>query len=302
MNLATPAVDMPLIRGMQGQTWSETIRTDDQYYQMAFPRTLAVAERAWHRASWELDWSPGVSYNMTTDHVPKDELEADYNDFVSVLGCRETTKLKKLGIKYRVPPPGGSIDAAGMLSANSELPCTSILYSTDQGGSWLPYPGPVNVGPGKVVQLKSTSADGSLESRVIVASEGCVDCFDNLSDSPGNELVEDIPATLPVVIDATEDTSVPPAGSESVEPGLDTAVSSDEENALDGQVSENVVGSVSEGGVTSDTMTVVPSHSPQEPLFTNVWTDSSSAAWSFRCSRCSLSFTSVLLFLGTVKI
>ena len=53
---------------------------------MAFPRVLAVAERAWHRASWELDWSSGVTYNATTGLVPKDELAADYNGFVTKLG------------------------------------------------------------------------------------------------------------------------------------------------------------------------------------------------------------------------
>ncbi len=46
MSVTTPDVPMPKIRGMQGQTWSETVRTDEQYFEMAFPRVLAVAERA----------------------------------------------------------------------------------------------------------------------------------------------------------------------------------------------------------------------------------------------------------------
>ena len=145
MNLATPDVSMPVIRGMQGQTWSETIRTDKQYFEMAFPRTLAVAERAWHRASWELDWTPGMAYNMSTGLVPMDELASDYNSFASALGCKEMTKLSKLGISYRVPPPGGSIDSSGLLSANSELPCTIIMYSTDQGSTWSDYFSPVKI-------------------------------------------------------------------------------------------------------------------------------------------------------------
>jgi len=171
MSVTTPDTDAPTIRGMQGQTWSETIRTDDQYYEMAFPRVLAVAERAWHRASWELDWSRGATYNLSTGLVPKDELADDYHGFASALGCREASKLKKLGIMYRVPPPGGSIDSSGVLTANSEMPCTTIMYSTDEGNSWSMYLSPVNVGAGTVVHLQSVSSDGTLMSRVVVTDE-----------------------------------------------------------------------------------------------------------------------------------
>lgn len=166
MSVITPDTAKPKIRGMQGQTWSETIRTDDQYYEMAFPRVLAVAERAWHRAAWELDWSPSTTYNLTSGHVPKFELSEDYNGFVSALGCRELVKLRKLGILYRVPPPGAAIDASGVLTANSELPCAAIAYSTDEGNTWTAYSGPVYVGAGVSVALRSESYDGALKSRV----------------------------------------------------------------------------------------------------------------------------------------
>ena len=170
MSVTTPSIPMPAIRGMQGNTWSETIRTDDQYYEMAFPRMLAVAERAWHRASWELDWSPGLSFDATTGLVPKDELAADFNGFASALGCREALKLEKLGIAYRVPPPGASIDASGTLTANSEMPCTAIMYSIDGGNTWLNYSGPVGVGTNKAVSLQSVSSLGVFKSRVVATS------------------------------------------------------------------------------------------------------------------------------------
>jgi len=179
ISVTTPSVPEPAIYGMQGQTWSETIRTDDQYYEMAFPRVLAVAERAWHRASWELNWSPGTTYNTTTDLVPKNELADDYNGFVTKLGCNEVFKLQKLGINYRIAPPGASIDAAGVLTANSEMPCTLIMYSLNEGSTWLNYSGPVEVGAGKAVHLQSVSSGGSLKSRVVVAGEECVDCGGN---------------------------------------------------------------------------------------------------------------------------
>jgi len=186
MSVTTPSVPQPKIRGMQGHTWSETIRTDDQYYEMAFPRVLAVAERAWHRASWELNWSPGVTFNAATGLVPKDELATDYNGFVSALGCREAFKLEKLGITYRVPPPGASIDASGVLTANSEMPCTAIMYSIDEGNNWSEYSGPVGVGVGKVVALQSVSSNGALKSRVVSIDEECNDCGENADTSTAN--------------------------------------------------------------------------------------------------------------------
>ncbi|KAL9180069.1 hypothetical protein ACHAXT_008039, partial [Thalassiosira profunda] len=176
MTVTTPSVFAPTIHGMQGQTWSETIRTDEQYFEMAFPRVLAVAERAWHRASWELDWSPGETYNLSSGRVPKDELAADFNGFASALGCREVAKLEKLGIGYRVPPPGASVDASGMLTVNSELPCTVTMYSTDGGGTWTEYFVPVGVGVGSVVSLQSVSPNGALKSRIVVADGECDDC------------------------------------------------------------------------------------------------------------------------------
>lgn len=204
MNIVTPNVGAPKIRGMQGQTWSETVRTDGQYYEMAFPRVLAVAERAWHRASWELDWSPGVTYNFTTALVPKDELAEDYHGFASALGCREAAKLGKLGIAYRVPPPGGSVDASGVLTANSELPCTTIVYSTDEGDTWSQYTKPVSVGAGKAVHLMSMSADGSLESRVVVADEECSDCGEDLqlgSVEPSTDYAFELASNLRVIVE-----------------------------------------------------------------------------------------------------
>lgn len=101
--------------------------------------------------------------------MPKDDLADDFNGFVSVLGCREMHKMRKLGINYRVPPPGGFVDSSGLFHANTELPCTSIKYSMDGGSSWSNYVQPVNINIGgvKSIQLLSTSFDGALISRVV---------------------------------------------------------------------------------------------------------------------------------------
>jgi N-acetyl-beta-hexosaminidase len=46
--------------GMQGQLWSELIRTTEQLEYMTFPRLQALAERAWHRALWEKTDEVGI--------------------------------------------------------------------------------------------------------------------------------------------------------------------------------------------------------------------------------------------------
>lgn len=200
MTVTTPNVAMPKIRGMQGQTWSETVRTDDQYYEMAFPRTLAVAERAWHRASWELDWSPGVTYSLSTGLVPKSDLSSDYHGFASALGCREANKLQKLGITYRVPPPGASIDASGTLTANSELPCTAIMYSMDGGGTWSKYSSPVVVGAGSEIHLQSVSSDGALKSRIVVAHEEASSADNELTTTVSTNNALELASNLHVTV------------------------------------------------------------------------------------------------------
>jgi len=186
MNITTPVWPAPIIKGMQGQTWSETVRTEAQHQEMTYPRVLAVAERAWHRGSWELDWAPNQNYHDgTTNHVPKDQLATDFKGFNTVLGCREVRKIwQRLGIKYRVPPPGAMIEG-GILIANTELPCTRIQYSLDRGVNWSEYFAPVDIGFGKYVSLKSLSLDGGLESRVVnVDQEECLSCQGECESNP----------------------------------------------------------------------------------------------------------------------
>ena len=86
-----------LFSGMQGHLWTETVRTADQMYGMIFPRVLALAERAWHKASWE----------DVTEQKNRDEMmEDDWVKFANSLGYRELNRLDKMKVPYRVPLPG----------------------------------------------------------------------------------------------------------------------------------------------------------------------------------------------------
>lgn len=82
---------------MQGHLWSETVRTDEQADYMIFPRLLALAERAWHKAAWE---------DVNDEKRRKTMRNADWEKFANTLGYRELKRLDKLGVKYRVPQPG----------------------------------------------------------------------------------------------------------------------------------------------------------------------------------------------------
>lgn len=83
--------------GMQGHLWTETVRTSDQMYSMIFPRLLALAERAWHKASWE----------RIADKKERDaKRKENWKEFANKVGYRELGRLDKMGVAYHVKPPG----------------------------------------------------------------------------------------------------------------------------------------------------------------------------------------------------
>jgi len=126
---AMPALEKPEnLRGMQGQVWTETIRTGAQMEQMIYPRLIPLAERAWHKAAWEGD-KPDAAARA-----------ADWAAFAVQLSVKELPKLAALGGDFYLPPPGGVIDD-GKLLANTALPGLAIEFSIDNGLSWNTYTG-----------------------------------------------------------------------------------------------------------------------------------------------------------------
>ncbi|HXF94980.1 MAG TPA: family 20 glycosylhydrolase, partial [Gemmatimonadales bacterium] len=129
------------IRGMQGQLWSETLVGPERWEYMAFPRLLALAERA---------WAPEPAWSRLQDRAARERalLEA-WNEFANRLGRRELPRLDHWqgGIGYRLPPPGAVVEG-GVLRANVEYPGLAIHYTTD-GRVPTPqsprYTGPVRV-------------------------------------------------------------------------------------------------------------------------------------------------------------
>lgn len=150
--------------GLSAQLWSETVRNDEQYEYMVFPRVLAAAERAWHRADWENDYKVGVEYSQNTNLVDKAALNQDYNRFANVLGQRELAKLEKSGIDYRLPVPGAKLEN-GQLTMNVQFPGVELQYSID-GETWMTYSDQDRPMVAGEVFIRSVSATGEKASRV----------------------------------------------------------------------------------------------------------------------------------------
>ncbi|CAH7034744.1 N,N'-diacetylchitobiase [Vibrio chagasii] len=150
--------------GLSAQLWSETVRNDEQYEYMVFPRVLAAAERAWHRADWENDYKVGVEYSQETNLVNKQALNSDFNRFANIVGQRELAKLEKAGIDYRLPVPGAKV-VDGKLAMNVQFPGVELQYSAD-GENWLTYDEQQRPSVSGETYIRSISESGEKVSRV----------------------------------------------------------------------------------------------------------------------------------------
>lgn len=156
--LQTPD-DPEMILGIQAELWTELIRTDDRAMYMLFPRLLPTAERAWHRADWELDQVPGRVYQGgITSYVDTAAVDHDWRGFVQVLGTRSMTKLERDGIAFRIPPPGGLI-SNGLLHAATRYVSLPVQYRVD-GGPWSTWSEPVVVPEKGLVEIRGGAPSG----------------------------------------------------------------------------------------------------------------------------------------------
>ncbi|MGL5223859.1 MAG: beta-N-acetylhexosaminidase [Aeromonas sp.] len=151
-------------KGMSGQQWSETVRTDGQFEYMVYPRIFSVAERAWHKGGFELDYVKGREFSGDTKHVNKATLNKEWNQFANLLGQRVLPKLDKGGVEYRLSVPGAKV-VNGVLEANVDLPGLPIQYSVD-GTTWVLYDAAAKPKVTGKVYLRTTSFDGKRTSRV----------------------------------------------------------------------------------------------------------------------------------------
>ncbi|MBQ4851896.1 family 20 glycosylhydrolase [Pseudoalteromonas sp. MMG012] len=144
---AMPKLEKPEnILGMQGQVWSETIRTEEQVLAMIFPRILSVAERAWHKAKWE------------GDDIAIKPFSNDWQSFSAALAIKELPKLVASGVNVNLPVPG-AVKKGALVYANSAFPYLDIEYSLDRGQTWQLYSDPISHNDGQSVQLRTRVGD-----------------------------------------------------------------------------------------------------------------------------------------------
>ncbi len=152
--------------GIQGQLWSENVRTDDMVEHKVFPRLLALAERAWHSADWAVPYNyQGAKYSQQSKTFTADmqaKRDEQWALFASTLGKKEFAKLELANVDYRLPTVGAVIKA-GKLHANIAFPGLVIEYQ-ENDGNWLTYQEPITVKG--VVNIRSRSVDGLRASRI----------------------------------------------------------------------------------------------------------------------------------------
>jgi hexosaminidase len=139
------------ILGIQGQVWSETIRTAEQLEQMIYPRLLALAERAWHKAGWETN----------NNSIQRSQ---DWQWFALRLSQVELGRLAANNSSFYLPPPGVKLSAE-QLKVNTALPFLTTECSTDQGQNWHACPA---AAPAQPATLWLRSRLGNTVSRTVI--------------------------------------------------------------------------------------------------------------------------------------
>ncbi|NQZ25761.1 MAG: carbohydate-binding domain-containing protein [Colwellia sp.] len=156
------------ISGIQGQLWSETVRSDAQAEYMIYPRLLALAERAWHQASWQVPYNANGGQYSKGSNVFNQQLrqvrDKKWLAFSQTIGKKELAKLDLAGVFYRVPTVGAKIDG-GVLSANTAIKGLPIEYRVNSG-QWQAYQLPVKVNGG-VVQVRARTLDKQRAGRTM---------------------------------------------------------------------------------------------------------------------------------------
>ncbi|WP_340677485.1 family 20 glycosylhydrolase [Paraglaciecola sp.] len=157
------------IKGIQAHLWSEVIRKDHLAEYMLFPRLMALAEKAWHQASWEVPYDyNGKNYdeNSGTLTLAKQQAqEEQWQLFTHTIGYKELEKLDRLGVFYRIPTVGTKIINSQM-HAHSVFPGLPIEYRRNNG-KWQSYITPVDIEPADNIEVRALSRNGKRPGRIL---------------------------------------------------------------------------------------------------------------------------------------
>ncbi|WP_241242154.1 family 20 glycosylhydrolase [Thalassotalea sp. G2M2-11] len=156
--------------GVQGQLWSENVRTDEIAEYKIFPRVIALAERAWHRASWAVPYNySGAKYDANSHVFTKDlrqQRDQAWRVFANALGQKELPKLDLANVTYRLPTVGAKI-TDGTLYANIAFPGVNIQFQ-EGNGPWQYYRQATKVSGD--VRVRAISSNGERAGRIMMVT------------------------------------------------------------------------------------------------------------------------------------
>jgi len=144
------------ILGIQGQLWSETVKSKEMLNYYFFPKLIGLAQRAWEgQPKWLNDKKPAKQW---------EQFNENFSVFCNQLSTQVLPVLDNLngGINYRIPAPGAIIED-GKLYASVEYPSLEIRYTTDgtEPTATSPiYTEPVSVGDNTNIILKAFNKKG----------------------------------------------------------------------------------------------------------------------------------------------
>lgn len=154
------------VLGIQGQLWSENVRTDNVAEYKIFPRLIALAERAWYQPEWVVPYNyQGAKYSQSTNAftAEKEALRDEkWRLFANALGQKELPKLDLARVTYRIPTAGAKIEQ-GKLYANSAFPGLVIEYK-EKNKNWITYQQPTSVSDD--VAVRTSTHNGDRKSRI----------------------------------------------------------------------------------------------------------------------------------------
>ena len=130
---------------------------------------FALAERAWHRAPWEIPYDhSGTQVSFGDRLIGADRraaMAADWNRFASIVGAKELPKLAASGWSFRLPTVG-VVHEDSALETRVAIP--SLLIQCDGGAGWTKLetckPGP----NGKVKLRTALTPDGPYGRAVTI--------------------------------------------------------------------------------------------------------------------------------------
>lgn len=163
---ATSASALQIYDGVQAQIWSEAVRTPETFQYLMYPRLYAFAERAWHKAAWEVEFEPNKTYEFAGDKGQHSEAQRqDWWSFSKALTKAIANGLPG-NVNVRIPEPGVK-SANGKLLANSAWNGLTIEVR-EADGQWKRYATSSAITSNKQVEFRAVVPGTQRVSRTVV--------------------------------------------------------------------------------------------------------------------------------------